>query len=433
MTGNLIGYEGGGPRDSGFYFHQRRQRKLQRQSGEFEAPTLELVFSRENLFRSFQALKQEGGQAPGIDGIRYDDLSPQEAGDIMAELSERILRDTWRPSETRPVLIPKKSSSERRELRIAVIGDRFVAKALHDAMKPLLEVVFLGSSYGFRPQRSVLHLLADLGENMERLGHWVVTEDDIRKAFDNVPVAVALQSHNQLFNEAGVRARYQRAGLSGEKETGRLLRLVKRLLGGPDQCRMIGIDQGSPYSPDVLNLVLHYHHDVPLSRNEGNPPPVRYADNLVSLSSSVYQGRQARSRSSKAIEAIQLGIKAPRPPANLALQEETELLGFNLRKRDDRLELGVPAGAWENLRSSLLKAHEESCPTEAATAIVRGWINSYGPAFESVEGAVHWLLITAAELGFQELDRQELLRQAEQARQRWLRARNPSGRRNTLS
>ena len=119
-----------------------------------------------------------------------------------------------------------------------------VAKALHCAMQPLLESVFLPTSYGFRPGRGVSQLLADLAKTMASRRSWVVVEDDIRRAFDNVPIELALKTHRLLFNEPAIRRRYRDAGLQATREGRRIIQVIAALLRSTDQRRKIGIDQG---------------------------------------------------------------------------------------------------------------------------------------------------------------------------------------------
>ena len=99
MRQNAAGYESRRDRHAGWYYHQHRRQRQQKESGQFQAPTVKAIFSRNNLFCCFQQLKHEAGQAPGIDGVRYDQLSPSEAG----TLSWRSLsQDSQRPVASKP-------------------------------------------------------------------------------------------------------------------------------------------------------------------------------------------------------------------------------------------------------------------------------------------------------------------------------------------
>src|SRR5262245_50111684 len=98
----------------------------------------------------------------------------------MGVLSECILNATYRPQDVRRIAVPKPGTGEYRILKIGVLADRVVGKALHNAFTPLWEGRFLPCSYGFRPRRSTWTLLADLEVAMERQGRWVLGIADIR-------------------------------------------------------------------------------------------------------------------------------------------------------------------------------------------------------------------------------------------------------------
>ena len=76
---------------------------------------MDVIASRDSLYHSFQILAEEGGQAPGPDGITYGQLSPHEIGEIAGELSERIRNGTYRPGPTRQVSIPKRGGAGHRD------------------------------------------------------------------------------------------------------------------------------------------------------------------------------------------------------------------------------------------------------------------------------------------------------------------------------
>ena len=88
--------------------------------------------------------------------------------------------------------------------------------------------------------------------------------DDVRKAFDNVPIAPLMETFAEHINDPS------------------LLQLVETILrGGEDRGRAVGIPQGNPLSPLALNVMLHHAHDLPLEADANFPPLFRYADNLA--------------------------------------------------------------------------------------------------------------------------------------------------------
>jgi RNA-directed DNA polymerase len=133
----------------------------------------------------FRQLQREGGPAPGIDGISPADVSLGEFGHIAAKLSQVLIDGRYRPQQTRRVAIDKLGTDEKRILKIGVLLDRVVGKALHETLQPIWETIYLPQSYGFRPGRSAWQMLAAVVATIEAEDRWVLAVDDVRKAFDN--------------------------------------------------------------------------------------------------------------------------------------------------------------------------------------------------------------------------------------------------------
>lgn len=108
----------------------------------------------------FRQLQREGGPTPGIDGISPVDVSLREFGHIAAKLSQVLIKGSYRPQQTRRVAINKLGTDEKRILKIGVLLDRVVGKALHEALQPIWETIYLPQSYGFRPGHSAWQMLA---------------------------------------------------------------------------------------------------------------------------------------------------------------------------------------------------------------------------------------------------------------------------------
>ena len=172
---------------------ERRREKLRQQDG--GQITLRQVADPDHLVDSFRKLVREGGPAAGIDGVSPRDISMPNFGQIAGKLSKAILGKQWRPQKTRPQPIPKPGTDEKRVLKIGVTLDRVVGKALHEALQPFWERVYLRHSFGFRRGRSVWQMLAEIEATMDKYQRHVLVTADVRKAFDNVPIQEALKTH----------------------------------------------------------------------------------------------------------------------------------------------------------------------------------------------------------------------------------------------
>ena len=394
-----------------WHFHQRRQRRDLRLGYAGWPLRVEQVCDRDNLYHCFEQLKREGGPAAGVDGLHAADLSPSEAGAYMGVLSTCILNGTYKPQKVRRAPIPKPGSDEQRILKIGALGDRVVGKAVNNAFAPFWETKFLDCSYGFRPARSTWRLLADLHVRMKQLNRWVLVVADVRKAFDNVPVDEVVALHQQAL------AAVDQENFSADDKA-RTLALVAKVLRGHDEKRTRGIDQGGPYSPTALNLLLHDKLDVPLQRDVNDEPLwFRYADNLIYLTNSVTEGGQVLMKIRELLQPFGLNLREEADVVNLADGKTAHLLGLNLWRKRNHLHYGVGQTAYDNLHQHLGQAHVEHDPAGAAREVVLGWVDALGPAFVSGDAAE--VLSIALRYGFRELARDDVRTQWETSWRRW--------------
>jgi hypothetical protein len=395
----------------------RRRRAARRQpagSGNRGAVlSLAAITDPENLLLVFRRLRATGGQAAGLDGIRFDDLSTAEVAGALRHVARAIRQRRYRPYPTRPVLIAK-DNGRFRELRIASVCDRIVAAALYQALAAILDATLLPGCYGFRPRRSVLHLLADLERIIVEQGRFVIGTDDIAAAFPSVRIDDLMDDYRRIIQDPEI------------------LWLIETVLRGHDGlARSVGLDQGNSMSPASLNIRLTTCLDRPLLAEPGNPAWLRWADNLIFPSHTVSEARQAIQRAAALLAPAGFLFKGEARPTNLRRQgARRTVLGFEISYADGRLRYGVPRIAWGKLRKELTGAHESEYPSEVARSTVRGWLAAYGPAPGGVERerVIRETLEVAAVSGFRELGAtEELERCAQDAWQGWERVRRSVG------
>jgi RNA-directed DNA polymerase len=222
----------------------------------------------ENLAQAFRTL--DGTKASGIDGMtkrRYERKLPEN----LQKLNLQIQKGGWRPRPAREVLIPKATGGWR-PLAVGCLEDKIVQGVLAKILEAIYEPVFHERSYGFRPGRSAHHAIARLYQSISRsAGKSVVVEMDIEKFFNHV-------SHEKLMAKIEERI--------GDPH---FLRLIRRCLrnsilsqDGNIQRTQRGTPQGSPLSPVLANIYLHYFLDKWFEKewsDEGEM--VRYADDAV--------------------------------------------------------------------------------------------------------------------------------------------------------
>jgi len=432
-SGYLGGFRNQQPKTAADHYQQRRARRRAEVSHSIYPITLNQVADRDLLYECYQELRLEGGPAPGPDRVTYAALSNSEVGELLGQLSGDLLKGNYRPSRTRTVKIPKPGKSDHRTLHLSNILDRVVAKALNKKLTPIWERIFLPCSFGFRPnhileRNSKRHdtwtMLAELQAQMQFHDRWVVAVEDLKSAFDNVPIKHTLECHRKLFAAIKLNAKSKSAKSGWAKETERLMKLISVVLRGGDNTRQRGIDQGNNYSPTALNALLHYWLDVPLTARMNHPLWFRYADNLVYVANSVSEGKHLLGRIGRLIKPLGIIVKGEDGVTDLRSGGEVQLLGFTISQVKEQIRFGLGNHAVANLAERLSKAHDHEDPPKAARQSLLGWISSCGPAFENGVSQIPMLLNLAAERGFRELASPDVIRERwERAWDRWSRYR----------
>lgn len=336
-----------------------------------EQPCCAKIIDPETLLNVFRVRGQFAGAAPGLDELRWDDLSITEAGRSFRALSQMIRQRSYLPHPPRPVNIPK-PDGDFRTLLLRSILDRTISAAILGAIQPLGEAIFLPGSMAYRPKRNVHRLIARLIDWIERGNRPVIAQADIRRAFDNVPSADAVADYDNLIADTDLRW---------------LIEAILRGHEGP--ARTVGIDQGDPLSPFTLNMRLHAATDLPLERaaESGGPLWLRYADNYLLACQTVTEGSESIARLTDLLQPAGFTLK----PGSIDITDlrrngaRTTVLGLELRLEEDGVIVGVGSGAIKSLRDALELAHLKPDPVAVANAAAWGWFESAGPALGDVE------------------------------------------------
>ncbi len=347
---------------------------------------------------TFNFLRREKGQAPGVDRLRFNDLSRSEVAAALRQVRELIPQGKYHPLPQRTCLIPKPNHGVR-ELQLQAVVDRIISAAVASKTSPLCEAAFCGNNFGFRRARGVLGLLARLETMLRRHGYFYVVEVDVKDAFPSTSSAAALEELRALPIESSV-IDLIRTIFNSETE-----------VSGPR-----GLPQGNPLSPQLFNLVLTRLLDRPLETDSRDALLLRYADNLVLAARQITDVRSAQGRVAELLATAGYELKKPlaepcdvREPKN-----EIQILGYGAAYSQDRLTLKSNPKSWSQLTGMFQEARKSTHPAITATALVRGWLGSQGP---TVEGANRSAWITrvreaAADHGFRELGRTEDLIQS---------------------
>ena len=222
------------------------------------------VIPKRLLWDAWLKVKEKGGSA-GADGVTIEQFE-QEVKNRLFVLWNRMSSGSYFPGPVRAVDIPKKDGTRR--LGIPNIVDRVAQTAAAIALEPGVEQVFHEDSYGYRPGRSPLDAVAVCRERCFKK-EWVL-DVDIRKFFDSVPWDLTLKALARHTDQKWVMLYVER-----------WLKAPMLMTDGSLVPREKGTPQGSPISPLIANLFLHYGFDAWMAREFPVVKFERFADDVV--------------------------------------------------------------------------------------------------------------------------------------------------------
>jgi group II intron reverse transcriptase/maturase len=224
--------------------------------------------STHNLRQAFREL--DGSRACGVDGVTKSQYKQNLEANLEA-LTGTLRGGGWRPRPNREVLIPKPQGGFR-PLAIGCLEDKIVQTLVARILEAIYDPQFHRHSYGFRRGKSAHQAVGRLYQVIDqRRRNCVIMEMDIEKFFSSV-------DHEWLAQK-----------LAEQVGDAHFLRLIRRLLrnsvlheDGSLAENERGTPQGSPASPILANVCLHYLLDEWFSKNYSDKGEfVRYADDAV--------------------------------------------------------------------------------------------------------------------------------------------------------
>lgn len=238
-------------------------------NGEVFTDLMSIVLKRENILLAYRNIKTNtGSNTAGTDGLTIKDigkLTPEE----VVEKVRFILTGSehgYRPRPVRRVEIPK-PNGDMRPLGIPCIWDRLVQQCIKQVMEPICEAKFSEHSYGFRPNRSVEHAIAETYQRLQRNNLHYVVEFDIKGFFDNV-------NHQKLLHQI------YSLGIHDDILKSKIKRILKapvRMQEGSLVYPEKGTPQGDIISPLLANIVLNELDHWIESNWENNPVAYKYS------------------------------------------------------------------------------------------------------------------------------------------------------------
>jgi RNA-directed DNA polymerase len=351
------------------------------------------VISKRAVWEAWLRVKANKGAA-GVDEQSIDEFEQDLQGNLF-KLWNRLSSGSYLPPPVRAVEIPKRDGGQR-VLGVPTVADRIAQTVVCAYLEPLVEPVFHGDSYGYRPGRSAHDALGVCRERCWR-NDWVL-DLDIRKFFDTVPwdlVLKAVAHHSDqrwilLYVERWLSAPLQRQDGS----------LVERDRGTP---------QGSAISPLLANVFMHWAFDMWMTRRFPGVPFERYCDDIVVHARSERQAQQLRAR--VAARLAECGLELNEDKTQIVYCQDDDrrgsyelaafdFLGYTFRPRLSKSRFGKcfvnfsPAVSNEaktamrrEMRRWRLHLRPDKTLTDLArmfNVVLQGWINYYGRFYKSM-------------------------------------------------
>ena len=241
-----------------------------RRERNYRFKNLVYLVNAENLKESFVKLKAD--RASGIDGVSMDEYGGNLDTNI-ADLVARMKRQAYKPQAVRRTYIPK-ANGKLRPLGIPTVEDKMVQLCITRILEAIWEADFIGTSYGFRKERSCHRAIAAVNNIVTVKPVNYVIDADIKGFFDNVNHDWMMECLKQRIADEDLLRLIKRFLISGYLEAG--------VFHDTDK----GTPQGGVISPMLANIYLHYVLDlwvtkVVKKRMKGFVEIIRYADDFV--------------------------------------------------------------------------------------------------------------------------------------------------------
>lgn len=348
--------------------------------------------SKRLVFEAWEKVRDNRG-APGVDAVSITQFQAEEANNLY-KLWNRMSAGSYMPSPVRAVEIPKDHGMGVRVLGVPNVVDRIAQTAVARLLEEKLEPIFHPDSYGYRPGRSAHDALAVARRRCWKQD-WVL-DLDIRAFFDSVP-------HDLLLKAVAHHTDLRWVLLYIE----RWLKAPMQMPDGTLVAREKGTPQGSPISPLLANLYMHYAFDRWMDREYPGCPFERYADDVVAHCNTEEQARTLRAAIASRLGA--LGLELHPDKTKIVYCKDTkrrgdsehvsfDFLGYTFRGRPVLGERGLFIGfnpamstkatkaVGQKIRAWHLNRRSDTDLSDLAWEInaqVRGWIGYYGAFYRS--------------------------------------------------
>jgi RNA-directed DNA polymerase len=347
------------------------------------------------VFEAWEKVRANNG-APGVDAVSIAEFG-NDVRNNLYKLWNRMSSGSYMPGSVRAVEIPKDHGAGVRILGVPNTADRVSQTAAAMLLEEKLEPIFHRDSYGYRPGRSAHDALAVTRRRCWRQD-WIL-DLDVRAFFDSVPHDLLLKAVAHHTDERWVLLYIQR-----------WLKAPMQMPDGTLVARDKGTPQGSPISPLLANLFMHYAFDRWMDREFPDCPFERYADDIVAHCDTEERAHTLRTAIASRLGMV--GLELHPEKTKIVYCKDTkrrgsyertsfDFLGYTFRSHLVRGRRGffvnfLPAmsakarkAKGQQIRAWHLKRRSGTDLSGLAEDInpqVRGWINYYGAFYRSELG-----------------------------------------------
>jgi len=361
--------------------------------GELKSPGKPFEISKWAVQQAWEKVKANKG-APGVDGVTIEAFEADLQNNLY-KVWNRMSSGSYFPPAVRAVEIPKPHGGGTRILGVPTVADRLAQTVVALQLQPRTESIFHDDSHGYRPGRSALDAVSACRERCWKTD-WAI-DLDIQKFFDSVSWDLMLKA------------------VAANTDLPWVLLYVKRWLQAPVQLpdgtlqqRDQGTPQGSPVSPVLANLFLHYAFDMWMAREFPTVRFERYVDDAVVHCVSERQARQVLAALQDRM--VDVGLRLHPDKTRIVYCKDGKrrgdyehtaftFLGFTFRPRGARAKDGrrflsfMPAISKDALKKISAEVrswrlhrrtgHTFTDLARMSNPIVRGWMNYYGAFYRS--------------------------------------------------
>jgi RNA-directed DNA polymerase len=348
--------------------------------------------SKRLIFKAWEKVRANNG-APGVDAVRIAEFGDDERANLY-KLWNRMSSGSYFPGPVRAVEIPKDRGKAVRVLGVPNVADRIAQTAAAKLLEDTLEPVFHPDSYGYRPGRSAHDALAVTRRRCWKRD-WVL-DLDVRAFFDSVPHDLMLKAVAHHTDERWVLLYVERWP-----------KAPMMMSDGTVVAREKGTPQGSPISPLLANLFMHYAFDRWMVREYPGCPFERFADDAVIHCDSEEQARNLWAALAERLGTLGLELHPEKTKvvfckdanrSGEAKHVSFDFLGYTFRARLAKGSRGYFASFSPAISAKATKAvgqkirawhlNRRSGSDLAGIAddinpVVRGWFNYYGVFYRS--------------------------------------------------